>query len=152
MKLTERTLITTTDPNGKSSYFFTRRIFIFFLALIYGVAFLSLWPQAAGLWGERGILPAASDASLLSACAAGIFFSILILLDVAPAIFLALNWFLYLYFVSIGGDFMRFQWDSLLLEAGFLAIFFAPFRLKPRPAVEEKPSVAMLWLLRLLLL
>ena len=144
-------MIITTDPAGKSSYFLTRRIFIFCLGLIYLIAFLSLWPQAAGLWGERGILPAASDSTLLTACGFGILFSFLIVLDVVPAVFLALDWLLYLFFVSIGGDFMRFQWDSLLLETGFLAIFFAPFRLKPKPFVEEKPSAAILWLLRLLL-
>ena len=30
---------------------------------------------------------------------------------------------LYLSYVYAGQDFLRFQWDALLLEAGFLAIF-----------------------------
>jgi len=41
---------------------------------------------------------------------------------------------------------MAFQWDVLLLETGFLAIFFAPW-----PLGREKPSpppTVMLWLLR----
>ncbi len=144
-------MIITTNLSKKRHYFHTRRIFIFFLGCIYLIAFLSLWPQAPGLWGERGILPATSDLTLLTACAAGIFFSVLMILDIAPAVCLGFNWFFYLYFVLIGGEFMYFQWDSLLLETGFLAIFFAPFRLKPKPAAEESPSVAILWLLRLLL-
>src|SRR5262249_22737067 len=37
-------------------------------------------------------------------------------------------WFLYLSIMNVGQDFLSFQWDILLLEAGFLAIFLAPWR------------------------
>lgn len=161
-KPTERTSIITIDPTtsnsggwGETARTFstvrTRRAFLFFLGLIYLTAFLSLWPQAPGLWGERGILTAASDTTLLTACGLGIIFSLLVIFDVAPAVSLAASWLLYLYFVTIGGDFMSFQWDVLLLETGFLAVFLAPFRLKPWPAIEEETSIPILWLLRLLL-
>jgi len=45
---------------------------------------------------------------------------------VAPVVSLVLLWVLYLSLVTVGRDFLAFQWDVLLLEAGFLAIFFAP--------------------------
>ena len=90
---------------------------------------------------------------------------------VAPC--LALLWLLYLSLVTVGRDFLGFQWDNLLLEAGFLAIFFAPWRLwpwrcagqhcsaNPQTGISEPrhswcrhespPSRIALWLLRLLL-
>jgi hypothetical protein len=47
--------------------------------------------------------------------------------------------------------FLSYQWDALLLETGFLAIFFAPFQLVPRLSRERQPSRLMLWMLRWLL-
>ena len=35
-------------------------------------------------------------------------------------------WVLYLSHMAAGDKFMQFQWDILLLETGFLSIFFAP--------------------------
>ena len=66
---------------------------------------------------------------------------------------LAGAWVFYLSLVTVGQDFLSFQWDALLLEAGFLAIFFAP------PSVAEAPwrrgsaavSSVVLWLERWLL-
>ena len=53
----------------------------------------------------------------------------LLIVGIAPAPCLALLWLLYLSLVTVGRDFLGFQWDNLLLEAGFLAIFFAPLQL-----------------------
>ena len=55
-----------------------------------------------------------------------------LIIGIAPAPCLALLWLLYLSLVTVGRDFLGFQWDNLLLEAGFLAIFFAPLQLLPR--------------------
>ena len=44
---------------------------------------------------------------------------------------LTLLFILYLSFSSIGQEFLSFQWDSLLLEAGFLAIFLGRNRVIP---------------------
>lgn len=93
----------------------------------------------------------ASDGSLNFQCAAGTVLSVLLIFGLAPAPCLALLWLLYLSLVTVGHDFFGFQWDNLLLEAGFLAIFFAPWQWLPRPAQETPPSRAVLWLLRLLL-
>lgn len=93
----------------------------------------------------------ASDWSLVAQCAAGSALALLLIVDVAPALCLALLWMLYLSLVAIGGDFMSFQWDSLLLEAGLLAVFFAPWRWRPHGLGDPPPSRLarglLLWLL-----
>jgi predicted DCC family thiol-disulfide oxidoreductase YuxK len=84
-------------------------------------------------------------------CAAGAALAILLIVGIAPVPCLALLWLLYLSLATVGRDFLGFQWDNLLIEAGFLAIFFAPLQLLPRPSRETPPSRIVLWLLRLLL-
>ena len=93
----------------------------------------------------------ASDSFLHLQCAAGTVISALLIFGIAPAPGLALLWLLYLSLVVVGRDFYGFQWDNLLLEAGFLAIFFAPLQLLPKFTREKPPSKIVLWLLRLLL-
>lgn len=46
-------------------------------------------------------------------------------------VILVLLYLMYLSFSSAGQDFLSFQWDSLLLEAGFLAIFLGRNRVVP---------------------
>ena len=36
-------------------------------------------------------------------------------------------WYIYYNFIILGQNFMRFAWDGLLMEIGFISIFFAPF-------------------------
>jgi predicted DCC family thiol-disulfide oxidoreductase YuxK len=93
----------------------------------------------------------ASDHFLDLQCAAGAGLAVLLIVGVAPAPCLALLWLLYLSLATIGQSFFSFQWDNLLLETGFLAIFFAPLQWLPQPAREAPPSRIALWLLRLLL-
>jgi len=93
----------------------------------------------------------ASDGFLNFQCAVGTALAVLLIVDIAPAPCLALLWLIYLSLATIGRDFLGFQWDNLLLEAGFLAIFFAPLRLLPKLSREPPPSRIVLWLLRLLL-
>src|SRR5947199_925372 len=65
-------------------------------------------------------------------CGGGVVLSLLLIFGVAPAVPLALLFIFYLS-LTIGGQvFFNFQWDVLLLEAGFLSIFLAPWRLWPR--------------------
>jgi len=92
-----------------------------------------------------------SDGFLNFQCAAGTILSVLLILGIAPAPSLVLLWLIYLSLVTVGRDFLGFQWDNLLLEAGFLGIFFAPLQLIPKPSREAPPSRLFLWLLRLLL-
>lgn len=72
-----------------------------------------------------------SNAALMAVVAAGGVFSMLLILGFMPRFWLAPLFILYLSLVSAGQVFMAFQWDSLLLEVGFLAIFLT----LPGPAV-----------------
>jgi len=127
----------------------TQWIFVRTLALIYFFAFLSLAGQITGLIGSHGILPlqdfmgvvekslgsqrffvmptvfwwGASDQALRNVCWAGVAFSILLFFGRLEKISLAALFVLYLSLSVSGQDFLQFQWDALLLEAGFLALF-----------------------------
>jgi predicted DCC family thiol-disulfide oxidoreductase YuxK len=93
----------------------------------------------------------ASDSALNWQCRLGVACSVALLLGIAPAPMLFLLWALYLSLCSITGPFLDFQWDNLLLETGFLAIFFAPLQLFERPSRQPPPPALVLWLLRWLM-
>uniref|UniRef100_A0A8C7G5A7 Lipase maturation factor n=1 Tax=Oncorhynchus kisutch TaxID=8019 RepID=A0A8C7G5A7_ONCKI len=59
-------------------------------------------------------------------------------------------WALYLSLCQVGQDFLRFQWDSLLLEAGFLTVLVAPLNLL-RCATFRHHDAVTFWLARWLL-
>ena len=128
------------------------------LALIYAIAFLVAANQFPALSGERGLQPATrllartrflevpslfhwgySDRRLRLVAWAGIAISILLViglpqrapLPVTMAAWLAL-WILYQSIVNVGGTFYGFGWESLLLEAGFLAIFLGNAETAPQ--------------------
>lgn len=141
-------------------------LFLRLLGLIYLIAFLSLWIQLEGLIGSNGILPAAelmqraheripwrldllptlawfsaNDRFLHFLCGGGVFFSLLLIGRIFPAVSSFLLWSLYLSLTVVSSEFLSFQWDNLLLETGFLAVFLA----------QKNPSRVVLWLLRWLL-
>ena len=101
----------------------------------------------------------ASDRCLKVQCAAGTVLAALLILGIAPAPCLFLLWLIYLSLSTVCVEFLSFQWDILLLQAGFLAIFLAPLQVSPRwlvrgPALlaaETPPSRVVLWLMRWLL-
>jgi predicted DCC family thiol-disulfide oxidoreductase YuxK len=154
----------------------TSWLFLRALGVVFLVAFVSLWSQVIGLIGREGVLPAAEtlqavraaygparywlvptlawagagDGALHAFCAAGTALSLLLAIGIAPAACLAGCWALYLSLVVVGRDFLSFQWDTLLLEAGLLAVFLAPLRLWSRPATDPPPSRLALWALRAL--
>ena len=78
-----------------------------------------------------------SDGFLHLQCAAGAGLAILLVLNIAPMPCLAWLWWLYLSLATVGRDFLGFQWDNLLLETGFLAIFLAPLQLWPWARVGQ---------------
>jgi lipase maturation factor 1 len=164
------------------SYVRVRFVFLRGLALIYLIAFASLWGQIDGLAGSHGIVPAqslidtlkltaaehhigldryhlvptlawwnASDQALNWQCGAGVGLSLLLLFGIAPAPALFLLWGIYLSLSTVCSPFLDFQWDQLLLETGFLAIFFAPLQWVERPLRQSAPSATVLWLLRWLI-
>ncbi|XP_076450495.1 lipase maturation factor 2-like isoform X1 [Babylonia areolata] len=63
-----------------------------------------------------------------------------------------LLWMLYLSVYQVGQTFLWFQWDILLLEAGFLTLLVAPIILPFRPVRSSTPhDYLTLWLVRWLL-
>jgi lipase maturation factor 1 len=166
------------DPQPPS-YIFSRWLFLRLLGLIYVITFLSLRVQILGLVGSRGIMPAgvllqlvqknfgpashrlfptlawfsSSDASLKLLCSGGALLGLLVLFGVATLPALVLAWVFYLSLFTVGRDFLSFQWDLLLLEAGFLAIFLACWRLIDSPWHSSSFSgkTTILWLGRWLL-
>lgn len=93
----------------------------------------------------------ASDAALQGTCYLGLALSALLFCGLCPGFLLAILWVLYLSLTVAGQVFLQFQWDSLLLEAGLLAIFFAPWgwrsRLRGQSHAPALPRWLLIWLL-----
>ena len=92
-----------------------------------------------------------SDTTLHFACYAGIVGGALLVAGVAPLVTTPACWLLYLSFVRVGGIFLEYQWDTLLLESALFATFFAPAGFLPWRGRPRPPTFASLWALRLLL-
>jgi hypothetical protein len=133
--------------------------------LIYLAAFVSCAVQAQGLIGSHGILPLhdlleavagrigperyylmptvfwwnGSDFAIQAVCWIGAGLSLLLALNLLTRLSLSLLYILYLSLLYAGQDFMSFQWDTFLLEAGFLALLLS---------FARAPGI---WLLRWLL-
>jgi hypothetical protein len=88
-----------------------------------------------------------SDTFLTGLCIAGAVLAALLAAGIAPALALPLLWIGYLSIATVGQDFLGYQWDTLLLEAGFLAIFTAPAHWRDRLSDAEDPHPAIRWLL-----
>jgi hypothetical protein len=127
------------------------------LALIYLIGFVVAIRQFPALCGERGLEPAPrflararfldapslfhwgySDRRLLLAAWLGVAASAALVVGLPqqgplPVTMLAwfLLWVLYQSISNIGGTFYSFGWESLLLEAGFLAIFLGNDAIAP---------------------
>src|SRR5216117_2038631 len=145
------------------TYFWSRRWFLRTLGVIYLIAFVSLWVQVDGLIGSNGIspinqfLPAvhdqlggraysllltlcwfnSSNAFLHFLCGGGAVSSLLLIAGFVPVLSLIALFVFYLSLTIAGQTFLSFQWDILLLETGFLSIFFAPWQLWPRRSSAE---------------
>ena len=124
-------------------------LFIRVLGVIYLIAFASLWVQVQGLAGTDGILPAgalldqvasqtgwerylvfptvfwinSSNIALVAVSIYGCIVSLQIIFNRWQNASLILAFLLYLSLYNVCQPFLHFQWDGLLLEAGFLAIF-----------------------------
>jgi len=91
------------------------------------------------------------DSFLKLHCAAGTALAFLVMIGIAPAPCLFLLWLIYLSLCTVCREFLGFQWDNLLLQTGFLAVFLAPLQFLPWRSRATPPSRLVLWLLRWLL-
>ena len=122
------------------------------LGVVYLVAFTAAFLQWVPLVGEHGLLPAhrfvervpfrrapslfhlrCTDRTARVAAASGGALALAAVVGVverlpwpAAAAAWALMWALQLSFLNVGQAFWGFGWESLLAEAGFLAIFLGP--------------------------
>src|SRR5258705_9417307 len=162
----------TQQTAGRGTYILATWIFLRLLGLIYLVAFVSLAVQIKGLVGRDGILPAAdflggrahrglrrfyrlptlcwfnaSDAFLLFLAWGGAALALLLIAGVVPALVLLLLGIFYLSLFTVCRSFLGYQWDILLLEMGFLAIFLTPLDILPHFPPATTPPRIILWLL-----
>jgi lipase maturation factor 1 len=162
------------SEHGASDRLIPRWLLLRGLGFIYFSAFFSLIFQIRGLIGPEGILPAGDylDAvarslgharfwyaptllwfssgphMLLALCWVGMFASILLALNIWPRGVLGVCFLCFLSFVSAAGDFSGYQSDGMLLEAGFIALFFAPPGFRPGLGAARPPSRTSVFLLQ----
>ena len=147
-------------------YWLSRLVIQRGLAAVYLVAFLSAANQFRALIGEHGLLPVPeflervpfrrapslfqlsySDRLFATVAWTGVALSAVLAAGAADHVPLwaamaawALLWALYLSIVNVGQTWYAFGWESLLLEAGALAVFLGNER--------TAPPVLVLWLMR----
>ncbi|XP_075409551.1 lipase maturation factor 2 [Tenrec ecaudatus] len=119
-----------------------------------------LWETPSLLWeAPRLGLDTAQGLELLSLLGTLLALGALLLRPLRGCLTYLLLWAAYLSACQVGQVFLYFQWDSLLLEAGFLAVLVAPLRQRPlqRKAPQSGLAGAMphedlpFWLVRWLL-
>jgi hypothetical protein len=151
-----------------------RWIFLRALAAIYFSAFYSLLFQIKGLIGPEGILPAqhflnavaqqmgaarywyapslywisASSSMLMAVTWIGLLASVIAFLNLWPRLSFFVCFVCFLSFIGVSSVFSSYQSDGMLLEAGFLALFFAPRGLMPGWGASDPPSRASWFLLQ----
>jgi lipase maturation factor 1 len=159
---------------GPTDRLIPRWIFLRCIGLIYFSAFYALIFQIRGLIGPDGVLPAReyleavarqfpssrywfsptllwlsnSNHMLAAICWIGILASVLLVLNVWPRATLLVCFVCFLSFVAAAQDFSGYQSDGMLLEAGFISMFFAPAGFLPGLGRRSPSSRASLFLLQ----
>ncbi len=163
------------SEQGAADRLIPRWIVLRALGLIYCSAFISLLFQIRGLIGPAGILPAdryleavarsfgpfvrvwfaptllwlGSGSHMVVALSwAGLAASLLLTINLWPRAMLLVCFVCFISFVSAAQDFSGYQSDGMLLEAGFVALFFAPPGWRPGLGYNHPPSRASLFLLQ----
>ena len=148
------------------SYWLARFVIQRGIGLSYLIAFIVALNQFKPLVGEKGLYPVGkflnrasfksspsifhwnySDRFFTLIAGAGIFLSLLTLFGISEMgpvwfsmVIWLLLWVLYQSIVNVGQLFWGYGWESLLLEAGFYAIFLGP--------MEYESSLIMIFILR----
>ena len=159
---------------GDADRLIPRWIFLRALALWYFSAFYSLLFQIKGLMGPRGILPAeqylaavaramggtrywfapslfwlsSSSRMLMAVMIVGLIASVIAFCNFWSRLSLLVCFVCFLSFVTATNVWSNYQSDGMLLEAGFLSLFFAPRGLMPGWGADSPPSRASLFLLQ----
>jgi len=160
---------------GPRTHLLPRWFFLRALGLIYFSAFYSLISQIKGMMGPHGILPAsgylqdvanyypglqrfwfaptlfwfgAGNHALMLITWLGLLASVAVIFNLWPRGSLAVCLVCFLSFVAAAQDFSGFQSDGMLLEAGFISLFFTPPGLRPGLGATHAPSRLSLFLLR----
>ena len=152
-----------------------RWTFLRALAAIYFSAFYSLLFQIKGLSGPQGILPAqeylaavaqsfsgvqrywyapsilwlsSSSQMLMTVMWVGLAASVVAFLNLWPRFSFFICFVCFLSFIAASSEFSSYQSDGMLLESGFLSLFFAPPGLHPGWGASHPPSRASLFLVQ----
>jgi hypothetical protein len=162
------------EAPSKRSHLLPRWLWLRMLGLIFLSAFYSLLFQIRGLIGPDGILPAgrylsgareqagalsywyvpsllwlgSGNHALMAIAWVGLAASLLLVINIWPRGMIAVCLLMYLSFVAAAQDFSSYQSDGMLLEAGFISLFFAPRGWRPHLGDACPPSRASLFLLR----
>ena len=174
-RLTSATRWLFDSERGAADRLIPRWLFLRALGGIYFSAFFSLVFQIRGLIGPQGILPASEylqavthslshsrglwfaptvlwlsggPQMLITLCWVGMAASLLLVFNVWPRGMLLVCFVCFLSFVSAAQDFSGYQSDGMLLEAGFISLFFAPSGFRPGFGRASPPSRASLFLLQ----
>src|SRR5262249_55175955 len=157
------------DSSAGQGYWLTRLVFQRGLALVYLIAFFVAARQFVPLLGEHGLLPVPRfvaevpfraspslfffgprDSAFTVGAWLGIVLSLVALSGLSEKRGWGLSagtwgalWVLYLSFVNVGQIFYGFGWETMLLEAGFLAIYLGGERTAPSPI----PIYLVRWML-----
>jgi len=149
-----------------STYTISTSIFLRLLGAIYLIAIASFWTQMPGLIGTQGILPVTETIAAVKAqlgpngflsfptlawwmptesflhilCGVGVVGSLAVMMQVCSGFSLVVLWLIYLSLQTVSRDFLGFQWDVLLLETGFLAIFLAPWKKPFSKSLQITPA------------
>jgi hypothetical protein len=162
------------SQDGAPGRLMPRWIILRALAAIYFSAFFSLLFQIKGLIGTEGIGPAhdylaavaraypstkfwvaptlywisSTSQALMIVTWIGLLASVVAFVNLWPRLSLFVCFLCFLSFVSAAGEFSNYQSDGMLLEAGFIALFFAPRGLIPGLGALSPPSRASVFLLQ----
>ncbi len=109
--------------------------------------FATKQPHTSVVWNIPTLLwLSPHDGMLHFLCAIGSVLSLLLIVGFAPLLVLILLWVSYLSLFHGGQVFLGFQWDILLLEAGFVAIFVAPSTWRSKLFADPHPPRLAIWL------
>jgi len=160
------------SESGPRSGFVPRWFFLRCLAAIYFSAFLALVFQTRGLIGPDGILPAgqfldslsgaglerfwyapslfwisSSSPFMMAVVWIGLAASIAAFVNLWPRFTFLICFVCFLSWIVTATTFSEYQSDGMLLEAGFLALFFVPRGFWPGWGTDSPPPRAALFLL-----